>query len=315
LKIFPRHAAAEIALGEVLAKAGRWTDAIPALRAAIVLAPDIAALHRVLGSCLVHTGGLDEGIKELNGYLALYPNNAEAHYDLGAALRAKGKVDEAKAEFQTAHHLESGNLAFAAAANPAAFEPATALVLKREDGSVTANHYVNKALGFAFDIPAGWILPKTQKFDSGAEPKIAIAADDPTAPDEAAVARMRPVVLLTAVEKPSDQSSGLFTMTEYLTIYALAAQAGTSIESLAKPRASGTALEYVGTPQQVEIAGVKFVENQFRSHQRDRTMVCAEYRTVRKGYILAVQFYANDAESLERMSGSMKSLQFTDGTE
>lgn len=313
LKIFPLHRAAQIALGETLAEAGHWSDAIPVLRAAIVLAPDIASLHRVLGECLVHTRMLEEGIKELSGYLALYPKNAQAHYDLGAALRAEGKVGAAQTEFQTAHHLESGNLTYMAAANPTVFERESVPDLTPQDGSISGNHYVNRALGFSFDFPDGWVTRNPRSRETTAEPRVAVAADDPTAPEDAAVAHMRPQVLLIAFEKPNPDTKRV-AVPEYLSIFALMAPPKASIEFLMQASPAGNGYESIGTPMQIEIGGQKFVQYQFRSQQQHQTLVGMQYSTVRRGYFLTVQFYGRDAESLAGVNASIKSFQFSDDT-
>lgn len=139
----PNQAQAHLALGEVLAAAGRQNEAIesyrtalrldsnradthyrlagalfatrqPAealqhLREALKLRPDFVAAHYDLGALLVESGDPVGGMEHLRRAIALEPNHADAHYNLAVALSMTGQYEEAIREIDLAQSLNPGD--------------------------------------------------------------------------------------------------------------------------------------------------------------------------------------------------------------
>ena len=65
--------------GRVLNDAGRYADAVPLLRKAIVAMPQASAPHRFLAWSLMHLNQLPEALKEAETAISLEPEYAYGH--------------------------------------------------------------------------------------------------------------------------------------------------------------------------------------------------------------------------------------------
>jgi protein O-mannosyl-transferase len=135
----PRNARARLSLGVALDRAGRKSEAMAQLEAALEIDPSLAKAHcdyaiglmetgdpqraidhlrqalrtdpgyvqahSNLGIALCQLGRLEEGMAELREALRLDPNCVEAHFNLSIALRELGHEDEARRHFETAYRL------------------------------------------------------------------------------------------------------------------------------------------------------------------------------------------------------------------
>jgi len=109
LRIRPESAPARSDLASALAQTpGRLPEAIAQYQAAIRLLPESAILHQNLASALARfPERLPEAITEYRTALRLDPDYAEAHNNLGLALAATGRVPEAIAEYRAALRLNA----------------------------------------------------------------------------------------------------------------------------------------------------------------------------------------------------------------
>jgi len=103
---FPEHFAGWNALGALLGRAGRTTEALPVLQQAASLAPDRAEVHNNLGSALAKLGRLAQAEPYYRKALSLRPQYPEALNSLGTALAMLGRIDEAAGCFQEAVRLQ-----------------------------------------------------------------------------------------------------------------------------------------------------------------------------------------------------------------
>ncbi|MEJ7652313.1 MAG: tetratricopeptide repeat protein [Chloroflexia bacterium] len=85
---FPRSGPASYELGRIYGDVGRWTEALGALRSALLIEPDNPSyLHRYGAACL-KTGAPVDALAYLRRSTALAPNQASAWADLADALAA-----------------------------------------------------------------------------------------------------------------------------------------------------------------------------------------------------------------------------------
>jgi type IV pilus biogenesis/stability protein PilW len=103
LLVRPRYSEAHNNLGQLLAKTGRYTEALAefdkALDDSLYPAPWVARCNR--GQALFAMGKRDEGIAELRNCVKITPKYCAGHRALGQALSEQGKVKEALGEFET----------------------------------------------------------------------------------------------------------------------------------------------------------------------------------------------------------------------
>lgn len=95
LKAKPQQAEIYQRLGLVYYLASRFGDAIPALRRAMELDPQLWGSALFLGICLYRTGQFQAALAPLRHALKLKPELPEGLFWLGSALFALGQIDEA----------------------------------------------------------------------------------------------------------------------------------------------------------------------------------------------------------------------------
>jgi tetratricopeptide (TPR) repeat protein len=93
-------------LGTALMQAGRFEEAVPALRRAIQLNPD-SATHNSLGTALMQVGRPEEATASFQRAIELQPDNPLAQGNLGLALLGTGRAREAVAPLQRVASLQS----------------------------------------------------------------------------------------------------------------------------------------------------------------------------------------------------------------
>jgi len=86
-------------LGTFLLDQQRAADALPYLKLAASLAPELASAREKLGHALVETGDAKAGVTELETAARLDPKNPRVHFELGQAYRSSGDAGKAQAEF------------------------------------------------------------------------------------------------------------------------------------------------------------------------------------------------------------------------
>jgi Tfp pilus assembly protein PilF len=108
LRIKPDYAFAHNNLGRVLASQGRAGEAIEHYSQALRIEPDYADAHNNLGIVLADQGKLDQAIAHYSRALHIKPDFADAHNNLGIALAKGGRADEAIHEFLEALRIKPG---------------------------------------------------------------------------------------------------------------------------------------------------------------------------------------------------------------
>jgi len=91
--------------GSFLLDQQRATEALPSLKRAAALAPDLAQAREKLGRALAETGDAKAGVSELEAAARLDPKNPKVHFELGQAYRDAGEADKARAEFALSRTL------------------------------------------------------------------------------------------------------------------------------------------------------------------------------------------------------------------
>jgi len=104
VRLAPKDAAAQAALGWVLMQFGEGDGAIAHLRAALNIRPDLIEAQLTLASVLAQQGKLAEGVEEARSATKKAPANAEAHRTL-ARIVSNSDPGEALAEMQRAVEL------------------------------------------------------------------------------------------------------------------------------------------------------------------------------------------------------------------
>src|SRR5499427_444852 len=93
-------------LGALLARQGKFTEAIEQYERALRLKPDEAEAYTNLGGVLARQGKLTEAVQNCERALQLEPDYAEAYYNLAVALAAQGKLPEAVKNYERALQLK-----------------------------------------------------------------------------------------------------------------------------------------------------------------------------------------------------------------
>ncbi|MGA9353080.1 MAG: sulfatase-like hydrolase/transferase [Terriglobales bacterium] len=84
----------------------RCDKAMPALKKAVVEAPNISMLHFFLGGCYMEAENYDKAVPELTEAAKLDPGFTKAHFNLGRVLMKTRQYKKATVEFQTVATLE-----------------------------------------------------------------------------------------------------------------------------------------------------------------------------------------------------------------
>ena len=103
---FPSHMVGWKALGFVLAKTGRISDALVANEKAVALSPQDAENYNILGFTQRSLGKLATAKKNFYRAIKLQPNFAEAHNNLGITLKELGRLKAAEVNFRKAIALK-----------------------------------------------------------------------------------------------------------------------------------------------------------------------------------------------------------------
>ena len=106
LRINPNFSDAHYNLGITLFKLGKTDKSIYYLREAQRIKPYHADAHSNLGNALAKQGKFDEAVEHFIKALRIKPHDATAHYNLGLALDIQGKVNEAIAHYSEALRLK-----------------------------------------------------------------------------------------------------------------------------------------------------------------------------------------------------------------
>jgi Flp pilus assembly protein TadD len=102
VRLSPLHAEARNNLGHALQSQQRLPEAVVQFREAVRLAPGTDLVHLNLANALDESGDSAGAIEHFMRALALNPASAEAHNNLGIALGTLGRLDEAEAHFRRA---------------------------------------------------------------------------------------------------------------------------------------------------------------------------------------------------------------------
>jgi Tfp pilus assembly protein PilF len=92
-------------LASVLAKTGKYEEAIVHFRKALELNPQFNSVHGALAGALMKTGGTDEALRQFQIAVEIYPKSAEMRNSYGSALAKIGRHAEATEEFTKAAGL------------------------------------------------------------------------------------------------------------------------------------------------------------------------------------------------------------------
>jgi len=95
-------------LGNALADAGRFAEAIPHYEEALRLWPDAPKTHYNLGNALLKAGRVADAIREYEVALRIRPGDAATHYNLGNALLIIGRFEAAAGHFREAIEAQPG---------------------------------------------------------------------------------------------------------------------------------------------------------------------------------------------------------------
>nr|WP_256476365.1 tetratricopeptide repeat-containing glycosyltransferase family protein [Siccirubricoccus soli] len=98
----PGDARVRLALGALLRRQGRTEEAVPVLRAAVMLAPGLASARHELGRALRGLGKVAEAEAMFRAALTLEPGSAIIANDLGSLLSQQGRAAEAVPLYQSA---------------------------------------------------------------------------------------------------------------------------------------------------------------------------------------------------------------------
>ena len=94
----PRDPTPYHGLGRVLLKQNRPAEALPYLRRAVALGPEVAQAHEDLGKAYSSLNHLPAAQKEIEQAVQLAPKVARLHFMLGQLYREAGLMEKAKAE-------------------------------------------------------------------------------------------------------------------------------------------------------------------------------------------------------------------------
>jgi predicted Zn-dependent protease len=96
----PDHVQALVYLGDSNIKTGYSKLALPLLRNAVRLKPDLEMAHLDLGIVYANTGRHADAIRELKLATKLKPDDVAPHWRLAQLYRTMGRREEANAEFE-----------------------------------------------------------------------------------------------------------------------------------------------------------------------------------------------------------------------
>lgn len=105
LKIRPRDAVANNALGGAFLTEGRIDEAVTLFKTALSERPDYFDAHYNLGNALAAQGNFGVAAKQFRAAVHLNPEDADAEANLGSALAQTGHFSEAKSHFERALKL------------------------------------------------------------------------------------------------------------------------------------------------------------------------------------------------------------------
>jgi tetratricopeptide (TPR) repeat protein len=105
LRLNPGHAEAAASAGSMLLGEQQTDKAIPYLRKALQMRPELMLAHRELGKALYQRGQLSEAEQELKAALADDPEG-NVHYVLAEVYRDSGRKAEAHAAFEEARRIK-----------------------------------------------------------------------------------------------------------------------------------------------------------------------------------------------------------------
>jgi len=103
---FPQHGFGWKALGAVLQRQGRGSEALIPMKKAAELLPDSAEVHSNLGVNFKEQGQLFEAEASYRRALEIKPDFAEVHNNLGNVLKDQGRLDEAEASYRRALEIK-----------------------------------------------------------------------------------------------------------------------------------------------------------------------------------------------------------------
>jgi tetratricopeptide (TPR) repeat protein len=110
----PDDAAAQVNAANVLARAGRLSEAAAGYLSALALRPDFVEAHANLGELLLEQGQWDQAVASCARALAIQPHFAPAHQTLAQVRLSQGRFDAAA---EHARHAVAINADFAEAHN------------------------------------------------------------------------------------------------------------------------------------------------------------------------------------------------------
>jgi tetratricopeptide (TPR) repeat protein len=106
LELEPDVAEPHVNLGIALVAQGNQNDAVHEFERALQINPNYAYAQCSLGDALAAQGRTDDAIQHFKSALQLSPDYGEAHYNLGLALASEGKWEEASHHYELALHLQ-----------------------------------------------------------------------------------------------------------------------------------------------------------------------------------------------------------------
>ncbi len=109
MELWPEHVGAHLAWGTMLLKQGQVAEALPSLRAAHRINPQLRDVQRRLGAALAQLGQFEEAATHFRRAQQIHPNVANDHVALGQALAALGRFAEAAAEYRRALAIDPRN--------------------------------------------------------------------------------------------------------------------------------------------------------------------------------------------------------------
>jgi tetratricopeptide (TPR) repeat protein len=102
----PRHMVARAALGELLLKIRRDSEAIDVFRAAVHVNPEYSLAWYELAFALRVRGRMPEAVDAYEHYIKLRPTDPDPYYGLARALQKLGKKDAARKAYETYVSME-----------------------------------------------------------------------------------------------------------------------------------------------------------------------------------------------------------------
>jgi predicted TPR repeat methyltransferase len=96
-------------MGAVLARQGKFDDALASYWKALAIRPVIPEAYNNMGNILVEQGKADGALECFRRAITLRPDYAEAHYNMGSVLTKQGKADEAQASYRRVMEIAPDN--------------------------------------------------------------------------------------------------------------------------------------------------------------------------------------------------------------